>query len=131
MKIKTVININNDKQCLPTIDLPILYHVVLCSLVSCSSVRTPLFRDVVGVIVTARVDWFSLGVHLDVPSAKLHEIKLDYQGEVELMTETIDYCFHNDINFSWGTLASALKEKGHTGIAEALMRMTPTSQASG
>ena len=68
----------------------------------------PLLRDI--------TDAYHLGVHLEVPVAKLNEFERDHPRDVARQrTEVVSYWCDNCDNATWDGLAAAVKKLSHHG----------------
>lgn len=66
-------------------------------------------------------DWFSLGIHLDIPTSDLKRIERDYKDPVRCKIEVIDFWLDNDPEPTWSKLAHAVEDiGGHAKVVETL-----------
>ena len=65
------------------------------------------------------LDWYTLGIKLDLPDHSLREIQINYSayGIGRLRQEIISTWLKYDTGASWSKLASALKEMGKNTVA--------------
>ena len=67
-------------------------------------------------------EWFSLGIHLDIPPYELKTIKEDHRGNSKLCKEEMVITWIRLGAASWSTLVGALCEIGRQGLAKKLAR---------
>lgn len=67
------------------------------------------------------VDWFELGIQLNVPQCELRIIKRQYYYDViRCLTEMLDLWLHANPNASWAEIAVALKHSSQGDLATTL-----------
>ena len=70
------------------------------------------------------VDWYPLGVQLDVPTDKMRRFEIIHRGNpARCMLDMLEYWMHNSENVSWHYLAEALKTVGgYSKVVRSLLR---------
>ena len=76
--------------------------------------QTPQLCDLV--IELKMVDWYRLGVQLEVPTDKLDKIEEDYRSQSEKqLTKVLDYWLLNEPNPTWDKICEVLRKMGGFG----------------
>ena len=66
-------------------------------------------------------DWFSLGIHLDIPTSLLKRLEMRYIDLMRCKIEVIELWLHNDPEPTWNKLAQAVEDMGgHAKVVETL-----------
>jgi len=66
-------------------------------------------------------DWFSLGIHLDIPTSVLKQIERDCKDPVRSKIEVIDLWLDHDPEPTWNKLAHAVEDmRGHARVVKTL-----------
>ena len=66
-------------------------------------------------------DWFSLGIHLDIPTSDMKRLEMHYKDPMRCKIEVIGLWLDNDPEATWNKLAQAVEDMGgHAKIVETL-----------
>jgi len=96
-------------------------HVVTIYFLSGEDPAIPLSLKQVLKDTEEVTDWYSLGIHLDIPTSVLKQIERDCKDTVRSRIEVIDLWLDNDPEPTWNKLAQAIEDMGgHPKVVETL-----------